>query len=48
MHYGIAPESRTAPARFRVALDHLGLGDVKVVEMTPGDTISWSGSTPTS
>ena len=43
MHYGIAPESRTAPARFRVALDHLGLGDVKVVEMTPGDTISWSG-----
>ena len=42
MHYGIAPESRQAPARFREALDNLRLAEVKVVEMTSGQTTPWS------
>jgi L-ascorbate metabolism protein UlaG (beta-lactamase superfamily) len=42
MHYGIAPESRRAPARYRAALDALGLRDVEMVEMTSGQTIRWS------
>lgn len=41
MHYGIAPESRDAPARFRAALGDRGLRDVEVVDMAPGDTIPW-------
>lgn len=41
MHYGIAPESRAAPARFRAALDDRRLRDVAVVEMAPGDTVAW-------
>jgi hypothetical protein len=41
--YGIAPESRRAPAEFRAALDDLGLGDIYLVEMSPGQTIRWEG-----
>jgi L-ascorbate metabolism protein UlaG (beta-lactamase superfamily) len=41
MHYGISPESRRAPAEFRAALDGLGLGDVHLIEMAPGQTITW-------
>lgn len=41
MHYGIAPESREAPARFRSALQRLGLTDVAVLELAPGDAVSW-------
>jgi L-ascorbate metabolism protein UlaG (beta-lactamase superfamily) len=44
MHYGIAPESRRAPAEFRAALDDLGLGDIDMVEMSPGQTIRWEGA----
>jgi L-ascorbate metabolism protein UlaG (beta-lactamase superfamily) len=39
MHYGIPPESRGAPGRFREALDDRGLNDVDMVEMTPGQTV---------
>jgi L-ascorbate metabolism protein UlaG (beta-lactamase superfamily) len=41
MHYGITPESRGAPAAFRDALDDLGLGDVEVIELRPGESLSW-------
>lgn len=43
MHYGISPGSRDAPARFRRALDDLGLDRVEVVEMAPGQSLSWGG-----
>jgi L-ascorbate metabolism protein UlaG (beta-lactamase superfamily) len=44
MHYGITAESRGVPAAFRDALDSLGLGDVEMIEMRPGQSISWGGS----
>jgi L-ascorbate metabolism protein UlaG (beta-lactamase superfamily) len=43
MHYGIAPESREAPAAFRGALNSRGLDGVEVIEMTPGQSLSWGG-----
>jgi L-ascorbate metabolism protein UlaG (beta-lactamase superfamily) len=44
MHYGIAPESHGVPAEFRQALDSLGLSDVEMIEMSPGQSMSWGGS----
>jgi L-ascorbate metabolism protein UlaG (beta-lactamase superfamily) len=41
MHYGIAPESRRAPAEYRAALDRSGQSDVRVTEMAPGQTLGW-------
>ena len=40
MHYGLTPESRAAPDAFRQALLALGLHQVEVLEMRPGQTIS--------
>lgn len=39
MHYGIPPGSHTAPAAFRKALTALGLNNVEVIEMQPGQTL---------
>jgi L-ascorbate metabolism protein UlaG (beta-lactamase superfamily) len=41
MHYGIAAESRTAPAAFRAALDELGVEQVEVLEQQPGESLDW-------
>ncbi|HEV7897563.1 MAG TPA: metal-dependent hydrolase [Planosporangium sp.] len=41
MHYGIAPGSSGVPAQFRHDLDSIGLGDVEMIEMRPGQSISW-------
>jgi L-ascorbate metabolism protein UlaG (beta-lactamase superfamily) len=41
MHYGIEPGSDDVPERFRSALDRLGLEDVEVITMRPGDARTW-------
>ncbi|GII21684.1 metal-dependent hydrolase [Planosporangium mesophilum] len=41
MHYGIAPGSQAVPARFREALDGIGLTGVEMIEMRPGQRLSW-------
>jgi L-ascorbate metabolism protein UlaG (beta-lactamase superfamily) len=41
MHYGIAPESRTAPERFRLALREFGLDSVEVLDLRPGEALAW-------
>jgi L-ascorbate metabolism protein UlaG (beta-lactamase superfamily) len=45
MHYGITPESRGAPAAFRAALDSQGLEHVQMIEMSPGQSMSWPSGT---
>ncbi len=42
MHYGIAPGSERTPERFQAELDKLGLADVEMVEMRPGERMAWS------
>ncbi len=42
MHYGIAPGSERTPERFQAELDKLGLADVEMVEMRPGEPMAWS------
>jgi L-ascorbate metabolism protein UlaG (beta-lactamase superfamily) len=44
MHYGIAPGSDDAPRLFREALDDLGLNDVEVLTLRPGDTTTWDAA----
>ncbi|GAA1788426.1 metal-dependent hydrolase [Planosporangium flavigriseum] len=44
MHYGITPGSRGAPAAFRQALDAIGLRDVEMIEMSPGQSLAWGGA----
>ncbi len=39
MHYGLTPESLTTPAAFRHALTTLGLNNVEVIQMQPGQTL---------
>jgi L-ascorbate metabolism protein UlaG (beta-lactamase superfamily) len=39
MHYGLTPRSLTTPAAFRRALTTLGLNNVEVIEMQPGQTL---------
>ena len=41
MHYGITPGSEQAPAKYRQALDDIGLDRVETIQMTPGQTITW-------
>ena len=41
MHYGISPESRTAPDRFRRELREFGLDGVEVLDMAPGESLTW-------
>ena len=40
MHYGISPASAGTPAALRAALNVLGLNDVEMIQMRPGQTIS--------
>jgi L-ascorbate metabolism protein UlaG (beta-lactamase superfamily) len=42
MHYGIAPGSERVPDAFREELSRLRLGDVRVIEMSPGLTVAWN------
>jgi L-ascorbate metabolism protein UlaG (beta-lactamase superfamily) len=44
MHYGIAAGSDDAPQRFRAALDDLGLDDVEVLTLRPGDATAWDAT----
>jgi L-ascorbate metabolism protein UlaG (beta-lactamase superfamily) len=41
MHYGVTPGSEHAPARYRRALDAIGLDHVQTLQMVPGQTITW-------
>lgn len=41
MHYGVTPGSHTAPEAFRDALDSLGLDEVEMIKMRPGQSINW-------
>jgi L-ascorbate metabolism protein UlaG (beta-lactamase superfamily) len=44
MHYGIEPGSDDVPERFRAALDGIGLRDVEVLRMRPGDRMDWDAA----
>lgn len=47
MHYGIEPGSDDVPQRFRAALDRLGLQDVEVLPLAPGETVTWDADRST-